>query len=326
VPIKPPAAPVVRGIATRQEYQDLRDRVAKTVHPWDRDEHILDFVRQRQSSGTYPKLIHGMTASEDLRRLEIEGTTFFFPEVGASTPLSGRPELQKAITEASEHRGQIRDQLEKVRSEQDVLRSKGAHASARDFGRINALESKIDDLERQSRDAVDTLRTLEAKAVDPAAKNPMIRTLADRLTRPEMPERLRKVTREVVFSTQRNSGDTYWAKQYNRPDLKATATGGHDDVVVYNGEGIGIGLYSHEAGHNLANQIYRSTLPAGSSDFQAAIDSGEKPPSSYAECSPAEDFAESVRMFYEEPVILKQIAPRRFAVIERLMAEPNYGG
>jgi len=46
----------------------------------------------------------------------------------------------------------------------------------------------------------------------------------------------------------------------------------------------------------------------------------------YGAVDPAEDFAEAVRLYVEDPQLLKARARKKFRVIDRLMNEVGYGG
>jgi hypothetical protein len=141
-----------------------------------------------------------------------------------------------------------------------------------------------------------------------------------------LPPELTKYTREVVLSSARNKDDAHWEKQYGMADFRAMATGSGGRVVIYNGKPANGGDLIHEMAHNLAEGRWDSTLPPARTDYAAAIRSGEPPVSHYAAKSPAEDFAEAVRVYAENPARLRDVAPKRFDVIERMLREPFYGG
>jgi hypothetical protein len=143
----------------------------------------------------------------------------------------------------------------------------------------------------------------------------------------DLPPELTRYTREIVLATGRNKDDAHWELQYGMADFRAMATGGSGGkVVVYNGKPVNGGDLAHEMAHNLATGRWDSTIPPARTDYAAAIRSGEPPVSPYAAKSPAEDFAEAVRLYTENPGKLREIAPKRFEVIERMLREPFYGG
>jgi SPP1 gp7 family putative phage head morphogenesis protein len=147
------------------------------------------------------------------------------------------------------------------------------------------------------------------------------------------PDSLKKHTKNVYFSNQRNSSDSYWEIKYNMPDFKSAATGGDGDVVVYNGEMIGHGSAAHEMAHNLANAIYGTTTPPRTSDFgKAAFNT--KSPTEYGNSSDAEDFAESMRLYIrinnglenESTKDFRENYPDRHRIMQKLIDDPNYKG
>lgn len=142
----------------------------------------------------------------------------------------------------------------------------------------------------------------------------------------QLPRRLTSATKRVIFSDQPNLKDAYWAVKYNDPGFVSLATGGDGTVVVYRKQPIDIGTMAHEMGHNLATTKYGSTWPPPGSAYGKAMASGEPPPTNYAMNSPAEDFAESIRLYFTDPQRLKNSAPKRYTVIKKLIESASYGG
>jgi hypothetical protein len=141
------------------------------------------------------------------------------------------------------------------------------------------------------------------------------------------PRRLKAATRRVVLTAQPNQYDDYWAERYDLPGFRSAATGGRNATVhIYNAGTLSAQDLAHEMGHNLATHTWQSTAAPSSSDYAAAIASAEPPVSAYASASPAEDFAEAVELYYRNKAQLKATAPRRYAVIDRLLRDPDYGG
>lgn len=75
-----------------------------------------------------------------------------------------------------------------------------------------------------------------------------------------MPKALWEANDRIVYSTQRNNRDAYWAEQYNTPDFRSAATGGDGTVVTYN-DAMSLDTFSHESGHNFANKAWSQTRP-----------------------------------------------------------------
>ncbi len=149
----------------------------------------------------------------------------------------------------------------------------------------------------------------------------------------KMPQKLMAATRGVIFSAQANSQDDHWKATYKNFGT-STATGGDGQIVVYSGKGMSVSTFAHEAGHNLATATWGSTKPPPDSEYGKA-QVAEKPVSDYGENSPAEDFAEAVKMYVTEPVVLapgqielsdmndreylKKNFPLKFAAVEALL-------
>lgn len=150
-----------------------------------------------------------------------------------------------------------------------------------------------------------------------------------------IPKTLHESTHTIVFTTQQNSEDGYWAKRYNIPNFKSRATGGGGKITVYNNGLMPSDTYAHECGHNLAAKVWGTVYPPKDSPY-AAAQSVEGPVSSYGAASPAEDFAEacswyagyvpnplpgsphtpeSARVFFE------QAFPVKYAVIKAMIGE-----
>lgn len=147
-----------------------------------------------------------------------------------------------------------------------------------------------------------------------------------------LPSALKKHVSRIIMSTQYADG-------------VAASIGGDDtNIVFYNGDPINTGYLAHETAHRLAverwssvsppncevdSDIYYERLAQGlpvRSDYGDAINSGEPAVSTYGGTSDAEDFAEAVRMYIADRSRLQQIAPKRYAVIHRMMTDSSYGG
>jgi SPP1 gp7 family putative phage head morphogenesis protein len=157
-------------------------------------------------------------------------------------------------------------------------------------------------------------------------KSPIVKTLLHFASVPDIAQEIERHTKQVIFTKQTNRDDPHWAIEYNEPGFVSAATGGQGTVTIYNNYSTGISTMAHEMGHNFAYGRYGSSSPRVQSDFRAAVSSGESPPTDYAKKAIAEDFAESVMLYHTDPDFLRQIAPKRFAVIDRMVKEKDYGG
>lgn len=80
------------------------------------------------------------------------------------------------------------------------------------------------------------------------------------------------------------------------------------------------------SGDALALRVYGDKTPPAFSDYAQALQGSEPPINNVAATDRANDFAEAVALYITQPERLKLIAPERFKVIARLMADPEYGG
>jgi hypothetical protein len=140
--------------------------------------------------------------------------------------------------------------------------------------------------------------------------------------RNSLPPRLAESTREIVYSAARNKDDPYWARVYGKPDVKSNGTGSDGTVVLYNVAGRRTfndpSTIIHEMGHNLASAAYGSTTPPIASAFDRARSAEPTPPTEYGGVNPAEDFAESVRLYVATPKVFRASHPRRAAALDEL--------
>jgi len=138
-----------------------------------------------------------------------------------------------------------------------------------------------------------------------------------------LPEKLHSSAKTITFTNQSNSKDPYWAQQYNMPGFESHATGGWDGIAFYrNGSTRSSHAVVHEMGHTLAYKEWGSTNPPSTSAFYAATvkeyEYGQFV-SSYASKSIAEDFAESIQEFIQNPDNLKSVSPARYAAIKEIL-------
>lgn len=130
--------------------------------------------------------------------------------------------------------------------------------------------------------------------------------------------------RSIVMSLDANPADSYWAVRYNDPGFKSAATGGANNVTVYNGNQVTTSTVRHEFGH-LMDRKYADAPAAGDfstvkrwHDAQAsdaalqqgttygridwmdgghAVTLGSEGITTYGQVRDVEDFAESVRLY-----------------------------
>lgn len=130
-----------------------------------------------------------------------------------------------------------------------------------------------------------------------------------------LPSALKDRITRIVMSTQTHE------------DAAATAGTPDNNIVFYRGSPITTGTLAHEAAHNFAARrwVDDSGVPPDNA-YADAVNSGEPPVSDYARTHLQEDFAESVRLYTTHRAQLQQTAPLRYAVIHRLMNDPDYYG
>lgn len=148
-----------------------------------------------------------------------------------------------------------------------------------------------------------------------------------------LPDLLRAHVTRIIMTTQQ------------APNGAIATTGtGDNNLVFYGGEKASAATLAHEAAHCMAREKWKSSAPPRyqegtdeyyerieqglpvRSDYGDAISSGEPAVSAYGATSDTEDFSEAVEMYVIDRSRLKRIAPRRYAVIHRLMTERGYGG
>lgn len=153
------------------------------------------------------------------------------------------------------------------------------------------------------------------------AKHAAVSTVLNLLAT-KMPAKMWTAQSDVYFSTQRSNMDEIRAKEYNIPNMKALATGGGGKIVVYNGSPLGAGTFAHETGHNLAHKVWGDLDPPASSAYGRA-QKKESPISEYGAVHPAEDFAESVREYAENPAWLKAGSPAKYQAVRDMVGPPT---
>jgi len=141
------------------------------------------------------------------------------------------------------------------------------------------------------------------------------------ITDKEFPKALTKTTKKIVLTKQKNKNDDFWEQKYGMSNFKSAATGGDGTIVVYNMDHdsfVSASIFAHEAGHNLAQDVWGQQEPKEDSEY--AVAAKEEPPvSEYGRVSPAEDFAEAVMMYVRQTDILKKNWPKKYAAIDNIM-------
>lgn len=140
-----------------------------------------------------------------------------------------------------------------------------------------------------------------------------------------LPRSLSRHTTDVYISGQRNKDDSLWEQRYGIANFRSAATGGQGSVVFYDGAPANRENLLHEMGHNLALGRYGAATPPSTSDYASAMQTAA-PPTRYAAYAPAEDFAESVRLYFDYPELLQRTANDRYTVIRGLIGDENYDG
>jgi hypothetical protein len=111
----------------------------------------------------------------------------------------------------------------------------------------------------------------------------------------------------------------------SEPDTVADI--GHLCMVIYNNNIVDYGIITHEATHAWAYDKWGQYDPPYDTDYTEVIRfSGEDPVTEYAKTNYAEDLAEGVRYYVFDPPRMKVTCPLRYAIIERMMADPEYYG
>lgn len=131
-----------------------------------------------------------------------------------------------------------------------------------------------------------------------------------------------KANKEIIFSSQRNRSDDYWARAYNSPGFVSVATGGDGKIVVYNSSTLGPGSFAHESGHNLAKKTYGFTDPhegAAKGAAYAKAQKQEPPVTPYGANSGGEDFAEACKFWVLNRNHLQEKFPQKYAALKELL-------
>jgi hypothetical protein len=98
-------------------------------------------------------------------------------------------------------------------------------------------------------------------------------------------------------------------------------------MVIYNNNIVDYGIITHEATHAWAQDKWGGPTPPNDTDYVEVIRFSEEDPiTEYAKTNYAEDLAEGVRYYVFDPPWMKVTCPLRYAIIEKMMTDPNYYG
>lgn len=141
-----------------------------------------------------------------------------------------------------------------------------------------------------------------------------------------VPEQQLATINQVVVSPNRNPSDEYWAKKYNKPDFRSAATGGAGGVTMYPttnplAQSRVDSNLTHEGAHTYHHELWKD--PKKKEEWEKAMKADPKSPSTYADSSTSEDFAESMVMYSlskgtECEETAKKMFPNRYALLDKL--------
>lgn len=142
-----------------------------------------------------------------------------------------------------------------------------------------------------------------------------------------VPQNIRdKSQKDIIFVDYYNPTDAYWQKKYKN-SRHSYATGGNE-ITFYrydrdHEDGYVVRTFCHEGGHYIDRTLGVGSRVSDSQEWKTAVladlnVSGKKSPTTYGENSPAEDFAESVAEFVQDPDF-KAKYPNRWKIIERIL-------
>lgn len=142
-----------------------------------------------------------------------------------------------------------------------------------------------------------------------------------------VPQNIRdKSQKAVIFVDYYNPMDAHWRKKYKN-FRHSYATGGNE-ITFYrydrdHDSSYVVRTFCHESGHYIDRTSGAGSSVSDSQDWKAATladlnVSGKKSPTAYGENSSAEDFAESVAEFAQDPDF-KTKYPNRWKILERIL-------
>jgi SPP1 gp7 family putative phage head morphogenesis protein len=126
-------------------------------------------------------------------------------------------------------------------------------------------------------------------------------------------------TRRIIKFEAASPDEAYWAEEFGY-DLKTTAAAANGDVEIYAGGRIVRGDLAHEMGHNYGEKVFGGgTIPDDHPFAILRAEGIEPPPTAYARENVDEDWAETVRLFVNDPELLERKAPRRLAIVRKAL-------
>lgn len=151
-------------------------------------------------------------------------------------------------------------------------------------------------------------------AQNPEARQAVIRMIVDMYAADKLglhvPQKLWDAQDTIYVTNSLNKDDAYWQERYNNPAHRSAATAGDGSIMVYYSNVVSAESLVHEMGHNLAFKLYGKTDPrfiqklengqyvTRESDW-LSLTENEPAVSRYGENSPAEDFAETAKRYFE---------------------------
>lgn len=133
-----------------------------------------------------------------------------------------------------------------------------------------------------------------------------------------MPQILKDKIKCVNLYDCANPYDPYWAIVYDTPGFVSAATGGGNLINIYAGSSnsslyqLQLTIY-HESGHLLDDSLGKIS---NTDTWLYAIRSDNNYPTEYSKCSPAEDFADSVKQYFSEYDKFHKEHPNRAKVLD----------
>lgn len=141
-----------------------------------------------------------------------------------------------------------------------------------------------------------------------------------------LPPKLRENIHTIKFYGLTNPSDPYWAINYNMENFTSNLAAANYEVHIYNTDSeIDKGALLHESGHLLdskLNKISSSPEWSNAAIADSLINENKNGATDYgtqayeSSGSYSEDFAESVKMYVEDPKGFEQQFPNRFKIIK----------
>ena len=145
----------------------------------------------------------------------------------------------------------------------------------------------------------------------------------------EIPASVSEHSRRIIITAQANKQDDYW-RNLNPNFGYSNATAGRDKTItIYNGRVLEREKVWHEMGHNFAEGRWGDAGNIGQAFSRASSVDGYI--SDYARDMASasgltENFAESMRLYFQMPRYFKETWPNIFDVIDKLVNDPGFPG